>query len=172
MFQLIQRMNLFFPDMFILWFYVKQNWYPFVRPTSKLVKNLTIWINSSSPKCEQNTAFNRYLLCHVYAHWTLLFFRKRINNLPLMKTAKKKNWISTCGISVYISYQYLDRERHWFINESTKTNVTKLEARYLFSNHSVVSPRSKFLAYGFPWKGILSIFLFGHLHMFCLVTVV
>ena len=63
---------------------------------------------------------------------------------------------------MYISYQYLERETgrqgdretgrqgDRFINESTKTNVTIPEARYLFSNHSVVSLGSRFLAHGFP----------------------
>lgn len=55
---------------------------------------------------------------------------------------------------MYISYQYLDRETgrqgDRFINESTKTNDAIPEARYLFSNHSVVSLRSRFLAHGFP----------------------
>ena len=55
---------------------------------------------------------------------------------------------------MYINYQYLDRETgrqgDRFINESIKTNVTIPEARYLFSNHSVVSLGSRFLAHRFP----------------------
>ena len=53
---------------------------------------------------------------------------------------------------MYISYQYLDRETGRqgarFINESTKTNVTIPEARYLFSNHS----EAGFLPMGFHEK--------------------
>ena len=172
MFQLIQRMNLFFQLCLYYDFMLSKtdiplwdlhlNWLK-IWPFGSTAIHLNV--NKTQPSISTS--------CVMYMHTGLFCSSgKGLIIFPWWRLRKKKNWVSTCGISVYISYQYLDRERHWFINESTKTNATKLEARYLFSNHSVVSPRSKFLAYGFPWKGILSIFLFGHLHMFCLVTVV
>lgn len=89
----------------------------------------------------------------IFPCWELQKINKQINK---QRTLIKYLWhISVHQLSVF-------RQRDRFINESTKTNVTIPEARYLFSNHSVVSLGSRFLAHGFPWKGIIIINISFH----------